>query len=378
MKTQPASPPEDTNVPTFEVFVRPETDQAPIEPVIETEPEPVVETEPEPVVETEPEPRQSDETKPLDAEQIAAFEAALQERCPYTGQISQSENLRDLQPKQPRLRIVQGEKPTDSVAPRKKRRNTSGARPIAKPRRSRPLAAALFVGLIIAIAAFAYARVQSDDDEKTNVTQKPSAVGDHVYTAGMKLVKTISDVKIVEQDESPDDDKKASIQMPATPVHVAKAATIAVKTENAETEVVEMEKVETQAIENGHNSDTENTKVAYDGVMNKVMATRNRTKRLKLLRDAIALYPKGDEAPARLAIELMESKNTRPEALELAKRAADLNSDNARAWLAIGYIHQLEKNRAASQDAYQRCAATSGPRLYVKECRTMLPKSRPQ
>jgi DNA-binding response OmpR family regulator len=97
-----------------------------------------------------------------------------------------------------------------------------------------------------------------------------------------------------------------------------------------------------------------------------------RRRKIEFLREAVAMNPRGDEALANLATMLAESKKTRAEALFLAKRAAEINSGNAAAWLAIGYIHQLEGDKEASQKAYEKCAACIGPKMYVKECAQLI------
>jgi DNA-binding response OmpR family regulator len=98
----------------------------------------------------------------------------------------------------------------------------------------------------------------------------------------------------------------------------------------------------------------------------------SRKRQVALLREAMALNPYGDEAPARLAIALMEGGKTRAEALMLAQQAVGLNPRNAMAWLAIGYIHQLEGRSDDSQAAYKRCAEGAGARLYINECKRLI------
>ena len=96
-----------------------------------------------------------------------------------------------------------------------------------------------------------------------------------------------------------------------------------------------------------------------------------RKKKVELLKQAIVANPQGDVALAELAVIFMEGKKTREEALGYAQRAVEANPDNAQAWLAIGYIYQLENNRAQSKGAYRKCAACSGPRMYVRDCKLM-------
>ncbi len=97
-----------------------------------------------------------------------------------------------------------------------------------------------------------------------------------------------------------------------------------------------------------------------------------RKKKVELLRQAIAANPQGDVALAELAVIFMESKKTREEALDYAQRAVEANPDNGQAWLAIGYVYQLDNKRAQSKEAYRKCAACSGPRMYVRDCKLMV------
>jgi hypothetical protein len=90
--------------------------------------------------------------------------------------------------------------------------------------------------------------------------------------------------------------------------------------------------------------------------------------KVALLREAIEVNPSGDVALATLATLMMEGRKTRDEARELARRATEANPDNGMAWLAVGYIHQLDGKTAESQEAYKKCAQCSGPKMYVREC----------
>ncbi|MCP4677546.1 MAG: hypothetical protein GY854_18940 [Deltaproteobacteria bacterium] len=91
-------------------------------------------------------------------------------------------------------------------------------------------------------------------------------------------------------------------------------------------------------------------------------------KKIELLREAITVNPDGDKALATLATLLMEKKDTRAEALSFAKRATKVNPDNGMAWLAIGYVHQLQDEKVTSKEAFKKCAACSGPKIYTREC----------
>ena len=94
-------------------------------------------------------------------------------------------------------------------------------------------------------------------------------------------------------------------------------------------------------------------------------------KKLTLLEQVIAIDPTNDEALSMLAIQLLERKQTRDQAFDYANRATAANPDNATAWLAVGYIQQLNGDNDAAKQAYQKCAACSGPLQYVRECRRL-------
>ena len=57
--------------------------------------------------------------------------------------------------------------------------------------------------------------------------------------------------------------------------------------------------------------------------------------------------------------------------MQYAQQAININPDNAMAWLAIGYINQLQGNDTLAKQAYKKCAACSGPKMYVSECRRL-------
>jgi hypothetical protein len=95
-------------------------------------------------------------------------------------------------------------------------------------------------------------------------------------------------------------------------------------------------------------------------------------KRHAALREAIEAYPDEDEALARLSVRLMERARYRDMALELANRAAELNRENAMAWLAIGYIHQMTGNDRAARQAYVKCAKGEGPKKFVRDCQSLI------
>jgi CheY-like chemotaxis protein len=97
-----------------------------------------------------------------------------------------------------------------------------------------------------------------------------------------------------------------------------------------------------------------------------------RKKKIALLESALEIDPQGHEALSELALALMESGKTRAAALEYGQRAVAAAPDDAKAWLAIGYIFQLNGDTAKSREAYAKCAAAKEPRDYVRECKRML------
>jgi hypothetical protein len=42
------------------------------------------------------------------------------------------------------------------------------------------------------------------------------------------------------------------------------------------------------------------------------------------------------------------------------------------AWLAIGYIKQLNGSMKEAREAYGKCARAPGPRKYVRDCRSLI------
>lgn len=94
--------------------------------------------------------------------------------------------------------------------------------------------------------------------------------------------------------------------------------------------------------------------------------------KVEFLRKYIGSHPRDDAAMAKLATMLMEMSFSRGEADSLARKAADLNPDNAAAWLVIGYVYQLGGDKKAADNAYRKCAQSSGPAYYVTECRRLL------
>jgi tetratricopeptide (TPR) repeat protein len=111
-------------------------------------------------------------------------------------------------------------------------------------------------------------------------------------------------------------------------------------------------------------------KAEYDKLLAKANRASGR-KKARILKEAIAVYSKGDDALAQLATILADRSKTRDEAMQYAEQASIINPDNAMAWLAMGYINQLQGNEAAAKRAYTKCAACSGPKMYVSECRRL-------
>jgi CheY-like chemotaxis protein len=114
----------------------------------------------------------------------------------------------------------------------------------------------------------------------------------------------------------------------------------------------------------------EEAKAEYEKLLAKAQRASGK-KKARILKEAIAAYPKGDAAMAQLATMLADRSRTRDEAMEYAEQASIINPDNAMAWLAMGYINQLQGNEPAAKRAYKKCAACSGPKMYVSECRRL-------
>jgi CheY-like chemotaxis protein len=110
---------------------------------------------------------------------------------------------------------------------------------------------------------------------------------------------------------------------------------------------------------------------AYAALLAKASNAPSR-KKIALLMSAIEINPQGEQALADLALALMENRKTRPEALDYAKRAAAVDPDDAKPWLAMGYIHQLDGDTPKSREAYAKCAAAKEPKDFVFECKRML------
>ena len=118
------------------------------------------------------------------------------------------------------------------------------------------------------------------------------------------------------------------------------------------------------------------TDAEYQQLLAKARKPGPKRQRVAWLRQAVALNPEGDEAYARLAIELMESGKTRTEALDAAQKAIGLNPDSAIPWLAVGYINQMQGERPKALEAYKRCILAATPKEYATECRNLAPQLR--
>ncbi|MBN2718998.1 MAG: response regulator [Deltaproteobacteria bacterium] len=94
-------------------------------------------------------------------------------------------------------------------------------------------------------------------------------------------------------------------------------------------------------------------------------------KQLATLESAIAIHPNGIEALTQYAIAGMERRKYQDRALAYATRVTRLDPGNARAWLAIGYIYQLQNKIDDSKDAYRKCAECPGPAEYVRNCKLL-------
>ena len=97
-----------------------------------------------------------------------------------------------------------------------------------------------------------------------------------------------------------------------------------------------------------------------------------RKKKIEMLKQAVKINASDDKATAELSLLLMEYKKTRQEAKDFAKLAVQANPDNGKAWLALGYIYQLNGNNEQSRKAYIKCSKCSGPNMIVRDCKRIL------
>ncbi len=406
MKTASTISTSDCSQPTFEVFVNSEIAQP--QPGTEAETSETEASETELSVAEAPEnqtevagtvaPEAGNAVDELSEDEIAAFEAALVERCPYTGRVRPLVTSTETQELQgaPEDVIVEetasNERPAEESEPK--------LSDLAKPRLKEPevrlpahlpqaggrtgrarklvvpvVVAASFVVIVIAVAGFR-ARGTGEAEPKKQAMAEPSPTPAAIVTSTSDIgaekmpaeeepaLRPVSPTKIVDRTHFGGAARIAEEKQPVAPAELGKADSPKPTAMLAE---------EPQAVIPGAQQED---LAEYDALITRVKKIGGRVKKMVLLREALAVYPHGDDALAQLAILLMDGKKTRNEALGLAERAAQINPDNARAWLAIGYINQLEFKKQESLNAYERCATTSGPKLYVNECRTLLPKVR--
>ncbi|MCP4605490.1 MAG: hypothetical protein GY847_34050 [Proteobacteria bacterium] len=330
---------------TFEIFVTSEEPDNPIshckQAASDSAEKDAVNKEPERV-----------EEKP-DIDEVAALEAALCIRCPYTGRIQPPAGL-----------LAAGVEKVDSEVGRDKWQESldpESADPQEGPsfeirpknHRVKPIVIPILMVLGIAMAVAAYASLHSKTEQQLDknipFVSQIGPTNTIVKTAVEPELSTAAETEEVE------------------PLQIAAPVQI-VGRRVRDTESTNEERPDNVPLEDSE------IQTAYDDLMIKIKKTKKRIRRIEFLREAVALYPRGDDAAARLAIMLMESKDSRAEALELAEHAVEINPDNARAWLAIGYVNQLTYNTAKSRDAYKQCALANGPTMYVQECRALLPK----
>jgi CheY-like chemotaxis protein len=118
---------------------------------------------------------------------------------------------------------------------------------------------------------------------------------------------------------------------------------------------------------------TEEKQKAYEDLMEqatKLEKSRHRGDAVKLYEKAIDLNPAGKEALSKMAFYYLgEGKNK--EAAEYAERAVVLDPSSSEAWIVLGAAKGALKDRAGSQEAYQKCAEV-GAGSYVRECKRML------
>jgi hypothetical protein len=163
---------------------------------------------------------------------------------------------------------------------------------------------------------------------------------------------------------------KASV-LPETSLLLEKKQPVVVEEPEVETQPTLSPAVEPATPEEPVVVDETEPMVAFDEMFDLAKRTRGRSKRVAAIRNVIEAYPQGDVALSALAIMLMESSKTHEETIDLALRATEINPDNAEAWLALGYAKQLAGAKSEASDAYQKCAASSGPKKYVRECKLL-------
>lgn len=103
----------------------------------------------------------------------------------------------------------------------------------------------------------------------------------------------------------------------------------------------------------------------------KKASKQSREKQLSTLESAIAIHPNGVEALTEYTLAAMEKRKYHDKALEYAKRVLQIDPGNARAWLAIGYIYQLQNKSDESKEAYKKCAECKEPAEFVRNCKLL-------
>jgi CheY-like chemotaxis protein len=103
----------------------------------------------------------------------------------------------------------------------------------------------------------------------------------------------------------------------------------------------------------------------------KKASKQSREKQLATLASAIAIYPNGVDALTDYTLVAMEKRKYHDKALEYATRVIQIDPGNAKAWLAIGYIYQLQNKSDESKEAYRKCAECKGPAEFVRNCKLL-------
>ncbi len=116
------------------------------------------------------------------------------------------------------------------------------------------------------------------------------------------------------------------------------------------------------------NTLTDEQKLRFDRLM-KEAENVGRRRKISLYRQALEINPDSDTAMIELALQLMESKQTRLEARLFTEKAARINPDNAAVWLAMGYLFQLDDKPDEARAAYRKCILSKGPIEYIRECK---------
>lgn len=245
------------------------------------------------------------------------------------------------------------------------------------PKNRMPLVAAALVG-VLAVAGGAYWFLSGGGaDEKSVSASTPDSSKsldkkDAVRTPSKESVAPIA------KEPAGSDSNAASVGESAS-----MAAASPIMGEKADTETEEKASSDTGAATASENADapgsaaslpkktlTPEQKKEFERLMDTARNVGPR-KKVALYRQALEIDPTSDTASAALAIQLLEFRQARPEALVLAEKAVSLNSDNAMGWMAKGYILQLDGKAEEAKEAYRRCAECSGPADYTLECRRL-------